>query len=268
MKRQFFYQHLQNHCAPAEVIIYLVVQQALNTTITTKERDLPVNELDDLDWFIQLRYGETMLQRIPTVIESTRGSVMIMQSFKVKALSCVTTKSLSRKLDYVFVTVINGSTWLALFLVSLVYALVYKSILRGFDTMWPQISQPCWLHHPRKLICAHWICMVFLSCIYGSSISSESLQLPTFPSIQVLYEKGYRVWMPEKQYLFRFAGKYEKEILVDAFSKMLGNNVISSKNYEKSFKTPSDFIYDGNGSGVVHTIPLKNMSSVIQSLTT
>ncbi|CAL8075874.1 unnamed protein product [Orchesella dallaii] len=267
--RHKFYHHLRKHCSPPAATIYIAVMRVVNMSIITQERDLPEVELDDLDWFIQFRYGESMLQRVPNEIVKTRGSIAIMQKFSLQLVTCVTIQSLSKQLNYVFVTVIHESTWFALLALLLIYVMLYRSFCRGIDTIWALFSKPCFLSHPRKLICFHWIGMVFVSSIYGSDISSESLLLPKFPLYATLFQKGYKVWIPQKQYLTKFAGPYEKAILVDVFSTVLGRSSLGAGNYQSRFEKLQDFLYDGNGSlGGIHSLPFQNLSKFIDNLTT
>ncbi|CAL8145201.1 unnamed protein product [Orchesella dallaii] len=265
--RHKFYQHLHKYCAPPDVIIYIVTQHALNGTCVTHEKHVPDEELDDLEWFIHIRFAEGIVNPIPNEIIATRGSILTMQSFNHKALSCVSTRSMSQKLDYVILTVINGSTWLALLLVALAYAFLYKSLSRGLDTMWPLFSQPCWLSHPKNIICIHWICMILLSCIYGSSISSESVQLQDYPSMSTLVKNGYKLWLPRKRYLSMGASKYQKMAVLNLFKNGLGLDSLNSGSYQNEFENVIDFLYDGKNSTSVHIPEFQNLSKLLENLT-
>ncbi|CAL8129414.1 unnamed protein product [Orchesella dallaii] len=266
--RDEFYKHLHKHCAPPDVVIYVVTQHALNTTWVTQEKDVPEEELDDLEWFIHIRFGEGIISPFPNDIIKTRSYIITMRSFKNRLISCITTRSISENLDYVILTVIHGSTWAALMSVSLAFALLYKSLSRGVDILWPLFSQPCWLHHPRKLICVYWICMIFLSNIYGSNISSESVQLQDFPSITKLVKNGYKFWFPQKRYLSPMVSESQKEIIVGQVSKTLGKDVLDSGSYRNDFKILVDLTYDGNSSTRVHGPDIRNLPNIIESLTT
>ncbi|CAL8075865.1 unnamed protein product [Orchesella dallaii] len=267
--RREFYHHIRKHCSPPGTVIYLPSQHVLNMTVVTHERDVPEHELDDLEWYTSLRYGETFLQRVPIEIVHTRGSILIMQNYKITLVTCVTIQSFSQNINYIFVSVIHGSTWVALGTVLLAYAMFYKSISRGIDIMWPLFSQPCYFNHPRKIVCLHWICMVFVSSIYASNISSESLILSDFPPVATLLKKGYKLWVPDRLRVFKLAGKYEKEIILDFFNILIGKNILGNGDYEMRFKKLYDLGYDGNSSlGVIHYIPLRNMSKLIDDLTT
>ncbi|CAL8075886.1 unnamed protein product [Orchesella dallaii] len=262
-----FYHHLQKHCSPPGVVIYVPTQHALNVTIVTHEKDVPQHELADLEWFTRLRYGESFLQRVPNEIVDTRGSILIMQDLMFKLVTCVRIQSLSQELDYVFVSVIHCSTWLALGTVLAAYVMIYKSLSRGIDIMWPLFSQPCHCNHPRNIVCLLWISMVFVSCIYASNISLESLILSDFPPLATLFKKGYKIWVPDRQRFFKLAGKYEKEIILDFFSTLMGKNTIGAGDYDVRFEKLYEFGYDGNGS-FIHNMPQTNMPKLIEDLTT
>ncbi|CAL8143549.1 unnamed protein product [Orchesella dallaii] len=266
--RHKFYQHLRKHCTPPITIIYIFTQQALNGTIVTMERDVPEHELDDLEWFTRARYGESVLQPIPNEIVNTRGSILIMQNPKMQLVSCITVHSLSRELDYIFLSVLDHTTWLALVSVALVYSMVYGSLSRGLDTMWSLFSIAGMRKHPKRLISVHLICMVFVSCIYGSSISSETLRLPKFHSIAKLAQKGYRLWSPEKQHFSKLAGKYEKEMVLDLASSILGKSTLGPGDYEVKIKKIHDYVYDGNRSkSLIQSMSLRNISKFVDNLT-
>ncbi|CAL8075878.1 unnamed protein product [Orchesella dallaii] len=269
--RETFFTHIRKHCRPPEVVIYLPAMQAVNVTVGQHEKDVPYHELEDLEWFLQLQYGERSL-RVYVNIIANRDSILIMQEIQLDVVACVTIQTVSQNLNYVFVNVLNCRSWFALLCVALAYMMVYRSISRGIDTIWPFFSLSCWFNHPRKLVCFHWICMVFLSSIYMSSISSESLFLSDFPPIPALYKKGYRFWLPQKRDILKFAGAYENRILINLFSNVMGKgNILEAENYQKRLKKIQNFLYDGNANGsigVVHTMPLQNMSKVIEDLTT
>ncbi|CAL8143395.1 unnamed protein product [Orchesella dallaii] len=265
--RQNFYQHLRKHCSPPFIVIYLVIQPALNISCITKESDVPDDELDDLEWFLHLRYGEATAQQIPNEITATRGSILIMENYKVKLLSCVTTRSISQKVDYVFITVFNWLVWGALLIASVSYVMLYNNLHLGLDTIWHLFSHPCWQTHPRKLICVPWICMIFLSCIYQSSISSESVQPQEFPSLSTLVKRGYKLWLPKKQYFSRLQRKNDKEVVVKIVGTGAGIDKLQGKNLEEMFNTTIELLYDGNGSHSVHYPEYHNLSKLIHSLT-
>ncbi|CAL8143540.1 unnamed protein product, partial [Orchesella dallaii] len=236
--RHKFYQHLRKHCSPPITIIYIFTQQALNGTIVTMERDVPEHELDDLEWFTRARYGESVLQPIPNEIVNTRGSILIMQNPKMQLVSCITMHSLSRELDYIFLSALDHTTWLALVSVALVYSMVYRSLSRGLDTMWSLFS------------------MV------------ETLRLPKFHSIAKLAQKGYRLWSPEKQHFSKLAGKYEKEMVVDLASSILGKSTLGPGDYELKIKKILDYAYDGNRSkSLIQSMSLRNISKLVDNLT-
>ncbi|CAL8143399.1 unnamed protein product [Orchesella dallaii] len=264
--RNKFYQHLRKHCAPPQIIIYFVTQQAVNITIVSKERDIPDNELNDFEWFIHLRFGETTLREVPNVITATRGSILLMDNVKLRLLSCVTTRSILENVDYVFVTGIHWSVWLALFVASLSYGMISENVYLGLDTIWHLFAQSCWLTHPKRLICTYWICMIFLSCIYGSSISSESVQLQEFPSLSILLKKGYKVWLPHKRLLSKLQRKQYKEMGVGLLSSVLGKAMVKGRNLDETFDKSIDLLYDGNGSRV-HVPEYENLIKLIHSLT-
>ncbi|CAL8143564.1 unnamed protein product [Orchesella dallaii] len=266
--RHKFYQHLRKHCIPPDTIIYIPTQQAVNVTIVLKEKDVPEHELEDLQWFTRARFGESLLQPIPNEIMNTRGSILIMDVVNVQLVSCVTIHSLSRRLDYIFLSALDYTTWLALLSVALVYTMIYRNLSRGLDTMWSLFSLAGLLKHPKRLICFHWICMVFVSCIYGSNISSETLRLPAFPRIATLVMKGYRFWAVEKQHLFKLAGKYEKEVIVDLVSRIMDKATLNTEDYQIEFKKMQDYLYDGNRSkSIVQSMSVRNISKLIDNLT-
>ncbi|CAL8143398.1 unnamed protein product [Orchesella dallaii] len=265
--RNKFYQHLRKHCAPSQIVIYFVTQQALNITIIAKESDIPDNELNDFEWFVHLRFAESTLREVPNVITATRGSILLMDNVKLKLLSCVTTRSITQNVDYVFVTGVHWSVWLALLVASLSYAMISENVYLGMDTIWHLFSRSCQLTHPKKLICVYWICMIFLSCIYGSNISSESVQLQEFPSLSTLLKKGYKVWVPPKKLLSKLQRKHYKEIGVGLLSSVLGKAMVKGRNLDETFNKSMDLLYDGNGSRVVHVPEYKNLIKLIHSLT-
>ncbi|CAL8145198.1 unnamed protein product [Orchesella dallaii] len=266
--RNKFYEHLHYYCVPPYIIIFWVTQQALNATLVTHKKYVPDKEIDDLEWFIHLTFGEGIVTPIPTEILATRGSILKMRSTRVNMLSCASTRSMSQKLDYVILTVIHGSTWLALLLVALSYAFLYKSLSRGLDTMWPLFSLPCLHNHPKKLLCIHWICMIFLSCIYESNISSESVQLQDYPSFSALVKNGYKAWIPQKRYLSLGATESQKLAIVNIFKKGLGKDFLGGKTIQQEFENVLNVVYDGRNSTSVHVPDLKNLSKLIESLTT
>ncbi|CAL8143411.1 unnamed protein product [Orchesella dallaii] len=266
--RNKFYQHLRKHCSPPQMIIYFVTQQALNITIITKESDIPDNELNDFEWFIHLRFGESTVREVPNVITTTRGSILIMENLKLKLLSCVTTRSILQNVDYVFVTGVHSSVWLALLVASLSYAMISENLYLGLDTIWHLFSKSCWLTHPKRLICVYWICMIFLSCIYGSSISSESVQLQEFPCLSTLLKKGHKLWIPHKKLVSKLQRKHYKEIGVGLLSSVLGKAMVKGRNVDETFNKSIDLLYDGNGSHSVHFPEYHNLSKLIHSLTT
>ncbi|CAL8075893.1 unnamed protein product [Orchesella dallaii] len=266
--RKTFFTHIRKQCRPPEVVIYLPTMQAVNVTIVTQEEHVPNHELEDLEWFLSLQYSEE-LSKIHVNVLGNRGSMLIMQDTGLDVVTCVTIQSVSEKLSYVFINVIHGTTWLALLTVSLAYMMVYKSFSRGIDTIWPLFSLSCWYNHPRKLICFHFVCMIFLSSTYGSNISSESLILSDFPRLATLYEKGYRFWVPQKRHVLKFAGAYENKVLINWFRNIVGKDTLEADNDQRKFEKLKDFLYDGNGSiEVVHTMPLQNMSKIMEDLTT
>ncbi|CAL8143397.1 unnamed protein product [Orchesella dallaii] len=262
-----FYKHLRRHCKQPNIIIYFLTQQVLNATCITRKSDVPDNELDDFEWLIHLRFGEAVAQHTPNELIATRGSILILDNFEVKLLSCVTTRSISQYVDYVFVTGINWSVWLSLFIASLSYAMFHKNLSLGLDTIWHLFSLPCMLTHSRKLIFVYWICMIFLSCIYVSNISSDSVQLQEFPSFSTLIKKGYKLWLPSKQTVSRLQRKFDKEVVVRFFSSALGNDMLKGRNLEETFNKTVDLLYDGNGSRSVHLPEFENLPKLITSLT-
>ncbi|CAL8098295.1 unnamed protein product [Orchesella dallaii] len=266
--RNKFYEYLQEHCAPPDVVIYVVTQQALNATWVTQEKDVPEEELDDFEWFIRMKYGEGLLSSIPNDIINTRSYVITMQSLKYSFISCITTRSISENLDYVILSVIHGSTWAALLSVSFTFAFIYKSLLRGVDTLWPLVSQTCWHNHPRKLICVYYICMIFLSNVYGSNISSESVQLQEFPSISKLIKNGYKVWFPQKRYLSTMPSESQKQIAVALVTSAIGKGLLGGGSYQDKFKSAIDLFYDGSNSTGLHVPSYQNFPELIENLTT
>ncbi|CAL8075860.1 unnamed protein product [Orchesella dallaii] len=269
LNRHKFYQQIRNHCSPPGVVIYIPTQHYLNITMVTHERDVPEHELDDLEWFTLARYGETFLQRVPVEIVQTRCYILMMQDVKMTLWLLVLQFNFFLRRLTVFVSVIHGSTWLALGTVLAVYIMLYKSLSRGIDIMWPLFSRPCYFNHPRKIVWLLWICMVFISSIYASNISSESLVLSDFPPLITLFKKGYKVWVPQRQYFFKLAGKYEKEIILDFFSSLMGKSILGDGDYEMRVKKLYAFSYDGNSSlGVIHYMPFENMPKLIEDLAT
>ncbi|CAL8140055.1 unnamed protein product [Orchesella dallaii] len=265
--RQKFYQHLGKYCSPPSIIIYLVTQHAMNATCITDEKDVPDHEYDDFEWFIHARFEETLINEIPTEITATRGSILIMQNYKLKVLSCVTIKSIFQKLDFIFGSVIHVSVWFSLLITSLAYMILYNNWSLGLDTMWPLFSQPCWQTHPKRLIFMHWICMIFISSIYSSSISSESVQLQDFPSLAKLYKKGFKYWLIEKRVVSKVQRRLEKELFVNIVKGILGRDTLGHGKFRDTFDEAIDFTYDGNGSQFVHVPEYQNLSKLINSLT-
>ncbi|CAL8136166.1 unnamed protein product [Orchesella dallaii] len=248
-----FYKHIQAHCSPPNAVLFIGAQQALNVSLVSNAIHVPEDELHDLEWLTQIRYGEMMIQRIPNHIITTRDHFLILRNFRVKVLSCVTAKSISQHFDYVIVTTLDGYTWLALLTVSLVYGVLYGNIFRGLDVMWHLTSQACWLKHPRKSVCLLWVSLIFVGSFYSSSISSESMQLADLPSFSRLFKTGYKLWVPTKQSIFRFAGSYEKEFIVNSVSIALGSGSTGERNY-LTIDDVKNFTYDGNRVGASYII--------------
>ncbi|CAL8098291.1 unnamed protein product [Orchesella dallaii] len=161
-------------------------------------------------------------------------------------------------------TVIHGSTWVALWSASFAFDFIYKSLPRGLDILWPLFSQACWLSHPRKVIRVYWICMIFLSTIYGSNISSESVQLQDFPSISKLIKNGYKAWLPQKRYLSTMASESQKEIVVALVTSASGKGSLDGGTYQDK-KSAIDLLYDGSNSTSVHVPNYQNFPKLIEA---
>ncbi|CAL8136173.1 unnamed protein product [Orchesella dallaii] len=261
-----FFKHIQAYCSPPMVVLFIATQQTLNVSLVSKAKHVPEDELHDFEWLTQIRYGEMLIQRIPNHIITTRDRFLILRNFRVKVLSCVTAKSISQQFDYVIVTTLDVYTWLALLTVSLVYGVLYGSIFRGLDVMWPLTSQACWLKHSRKSVCLLWVSLIFVTSFYSSSISSESMQLADLPSFSRLLEIGYKLWEPIKQHVSRFASSYEKGLIVNSFRNALGSGSTGERNY-LTVDEVSNFFYDGNGS-YIHHPDYQNLSKLVHTLTT
>ncbi|CAL8145737.1 unnamed protein product [Orchesella dallaii] len=109
--------------------------------------------------------------------------------------------------------------------------------------------------------------MVVVSNAYQSYISSDSVQLATFPSLKALRQKGYRYWEPQRRHFQMLGGLAAKKLIVDIFEKAWGPEDVASGDFNLKVEKLLESVYDEDSSGNVHVIPIKNLSQLVEDVT-
>lgn len=173
--------------------------------ITSEEEVLP----DDRFWHLNIAWGELAMLKVHNSLLQNRAQFMaITHQHKLQAFYCLEKDAVMRVNWNLFLLIFDLPTWVTIIISIVVYSrLQYPfKLTTGLDLAWLMIDMQCWYKHPRKLLAAYLISILFLACIIQSGVSDQFITLDNVGhSVLDLVKDRYRFIIPS--YMRPFVGQ-------------------------------------------------------------
>lgn len=236
-------QSLKNaisNCSEIEMLMMSPMQSILNFSIALMNNNVNFMEKRADRWFVNIIFGESILQNIPLEILNTHGNVYFIGYDMIGNVIGCTLLQGQDTIDYSFLSAVEYAVWILLVLLAIVYAFVKSSLLHGLDVILPLFGVSCQLTHGRLLIGIPLMSMAILSCAYQSCISVDFMSFQEVPCFEQLISAGYKIGFPKYMQVLKLLFLYmipqpELKLAKDRLGgKNLGEVIIADIDVEQA----------------------------------
>lgn len=152
---------------------------------------------DDRFWSLNIAWGEvTVLEMHNNFLTNHDNFLALPVQKKIFGYYCVD-KDIIQVVSWdLFVHIFDIPTWSTLAISMLIYKKLHPgtTITTGLDLAWLMFGFQCWKKHPRKLIWAYLISILFLACTVQSGVSNEFVTFTDRPNTVIgLIREKYKV---------------------------------------------------------------------------
>ncbi|CAL8147057.1 unnamed protein product [Orchesella dallaii] len=176
----------------AGILMWQMVTKKLNLTIKNVRR-FNINEEGPIEWTLNIKWWEFQLTASQNVWAQARGAFLPVLTHKQMLVYCQNASTIREKNLDIYVKPFDSLTWLFMFLVCFILALMYQNLCKGMDLLWPLIGIPTTYFHNRKILYFYLTYALLLSIMYDSEMSTEFITMDTSITTRELTQLGYRL---------------------------------------------------------------------------